>query len=54
MNITAKIFASDLDSSAIEKARRGIYNEGITASVSGERLEGSLPKQEHFLRSILI
>ncbi|HEX2968261.1 MAG TPA: chemotaxis protein CheB [Bacteroidales bacterium] len=38
-SIPVQIFATDLDSGAIEKARKGVYNEGIAGSVSGERLK---------------
>jgi two-component system CheB/CheR fusion protein len=37
--ITIQAFASDIDQQAIEKARNGIYPEGITAQVSPERLQ---------------
>lgn len=35
---TIQVFASDIDAQAINKARTGIYPEGITANVSSERL----------------
>lgn len=35
---TIQVFASDIDAQAINKARTGIYPEGITANVSKERL----------------
>jgi two-component system CheB/CheR fusion protein len=37
-NITLKIFATDLDRDAIDKARQGSYPASITADVSPERL----------------
>lgn len=37
-NLTLQIFATDLDQSAIEKARKGIYPENIIADISPERL----------------
>jgi two-component system CheB/CheR fusion protein len=33
-----QVFATDLDADAIERGRRGIYPEGISADVSAERL----------------
>lgn len=36
--ITVQVFASDIDQQAIDKARTGIYADGITAEVSAERL----------------
>lgn len=36
--ITVQVFASDIDPQAIDKARTGIYADGITAEVSAERL----------------
>jgi two-component system, chemotaxis family, CheB/CheR fusion protein len=36
---TLQIFATDLDSDAIEKARKGLYSASITADVSPERLQ---------------
>jgi two-component system, chemotaxis family, CheB/CheR fusion protein len=59
-NISFQIFASDLDSGAIERARKGIYNEGIAASVSGDRLNrfftktGSSYKVNQDIREIVI
>jgi two-component system CheB/CheR fusion protein len=38
-NITLQIFATDLDSDAIDKAREGLYPSNIVADVSAERLE---------------
>lgn len=39
MGMPIQIFASDIDAKAIEKARAGIYPEGITADVSPVRLQ---------------
>lgn len=36
--LTLQIFATDLDSDAIEKARKGVFSKNITADVSPERL----------------
>jgi two-component system, chemotaxis family, CheB/CheR fusion protein len=49
-NIKVQIFASDLDNGAIERARKGIYNEGILASVSIERLEKFFTKAGIFYK----
>ncbi|MGO4904160.1 chemotaxis protein CheB [Flavobacterium sp. W20_MBD1_R3] len=38
-NIKLQIFATDLDTSAIEKARKGIFSTEITADVSPERIK---------------
>ena len=37
-NINVQIFATDIDTTAIEVARKGVYPAGIAESVSGERL----------------
>jgi two-component system CheB/CheR fusion protein len=37
-NVSIQIFATDLDGSAIDKARAGVYPAGIAADVSPERL----------------
>lgn len=49
-NISFQIFASDLDSEAIEKARSGFFNPVIAASVSKERLEKYFNKTGSFYR----
>jgi two-component system, chemotaxis family, CheB/CheR fusion protein len=49
-DINVQIFASDLDNAAIEKARRGIYNEGILTSLSGEQIERFFTKTGTFFR----
>jgi two-component system, chemotaxis family, CheB/CheR fusion protein len=49
-NISAQIFASDLDSRAIDKARKGIYSEGISACLSGEQIDRFFSKTGTFLR----
>lgn len=44
-----QIFATDLDAEAITVARVGVYNEGITADVSSERLKRYfLPEESHY------
>ncbi len=42
-----QLFASDVDSEALEAARSGVYPEGIAANVSAERLERFFTKGEH-------
>jgi len=37
-NVSLQIFATDLDSDAIEKARKGVFSKNIVADVSPERL----------------
>lgn len=37
-NIIVQIFATDIDSNAIEKARKGVYPDNISAEVSSNRL----------------
>jgi len=37
-NVSLQIFATDLDSDAIEKARKGVFSKNIAADVSPERL----------------
>ncbi|HLP14840.1 MAG TPA: chemotaxis protein CheB [Bacteroidota bacterium] len=44
------IFATDLDSTAIEKARKGVYLTNITADVSPKRLNRFFVKAEHQYR----
>ncbi|NGZ05695.1 MAG: PAS domain S-box protein [Magnetococcales bacterium] len=38
LNLEIQIFATDLDSRAIEVARRGVYSDGIAKQISNERL----------------
>jgi len=45
-----QIFATDLDRSAIEKARQGRFPENIAADVSPERLDRFFTKEEHGYR----
>jgi two-component system CheB/CheR fusion protein len=45
-NIMLQIFATDLDSDAIEKARLGCYPDNIVADVSPERLRRFFVKEE--------
>ncbi|MBI9038331.1 MAG: PAS domain-containing protein [Bacteroidales bacterium] len=45
-NFTLQIFAIDIDSDAIEKARKGVFNKNIAADVSPERLSRFFTKNE--------
>ncbi len=45
-NITLQIFATDLDKTAIEKAREGIFPDNIAADISATRLERFFTKVE--------
>ena len=45
-NITLQIFATDLDTHAIEKARAGIFPENISADMTPKRLEKYFVKTE--------
>ncbi|MBF8283299.1 MAG: cheBR, partial [Anaerolineales bacterium] len=45
-NITLKIFATDLDQHAIEKAREGVFPANIAADVSAKRLDRFFVKVE--------
>jgi two-component system CheB/CheR fusion protein len=45
-NITLQIFATDLDSQAIEKAREGVFPTNIAADVSAKRLDRYFIKME--------
>jgi two-component system, chemotaxis family, CheB/CheR fusion protein len=49
-SITVQIFATDLDRTAIEKARLGLYPENIAADVSPERLRRYFVREEHGYR----
>jgi two-component system CheB/CheR fusion protein len=42
-----QIFATDLDSDAIEKARKGLYSASIAADISPERLQLFFKKEEN-------
>ena len=46
-NYSLQIFATDLDSDAIDKARQGFYPANIVADVSSERLQRFFVEQEH-------
>ena len=46
-----QVFASDVDTEALETARAGVYPEGIAAHVSAERLSRFFIKGEHSYRS---
>jgi len=47
---TVQIFASDLDSRAIETARVGLYPVGIAGDVTPERLQRFFTKEDHSYR----
>jgi two-component system CheB/CheR fusion protein len=45
-----QIFATDLDQSGLDKARAGIYPEGIEGEVSPERLRRFFKREDHVFR----
>ena len=45
-NFTLQIFATDIDSDAIEIARKGVFNSNIVTDVSPERLSTFFTKNE--------
>ncbi|MCC5845666.1 MAG: PAS domain-containing protein [Verrucomicrobia bacterium] len=47
---TLKLFATDLDRDAIDKARQGLFPENIAADVSPERLSRFFTKEDHGYR----
>lgn len=47
---TLQVFATDLNSDAIDAARQGFYPESITSSVSPERLKRFFVKEDHGYR----
>ena len=49
-NFTLQIFATDIDSDAIEKGRKGFFNANIAADVSPERLSHFFVKEENGFR----
>ena len=49
-NLALQIFATDLDRTAIEKARTGLYPENITADVSPERLRRFFVREDRGYR----
>ena len=49
-NVTIQIFATDIDSDAIEKARKGFFSHNIVADVSPERLNQFFIKEENGFR----
>lgn len=49
-NFTIQIFATDIDSDAIEIARKGIFSANIAADVSPERLSNFFVKEENGFR----
>ena len=48
--LTVQIFASDLDSRAIETARAGLYPIGIAGDIAPERLQRFFTKEDHSYR----
>jgi two-component system CheB/CheR fusion protein len=46
-NLKLQIFASDLDKTAIDKTRSGIFPPGIAADVSDQRLRRFFVKEAH-------
>jgi two-component system, chemotaxis family, CheB/CheR fusion protein len=49
-NIVIQIFATDLDSNAIDKARKGIYPANISAEVSSDRLKRFFIESDDYFR----
>jgi two-component system, chemotaxis family, CheB/CheR fusion protein len=49
-NFTLQIFATDIDSDAIEIARKGFFNQNIDADVSPERISQFFVKEENGFR----
>jgi len=49
-NFTLQIFATDIDSDAIEKARKGFFSLNIVADVSPERISQFFTKEENGFR----
>lgn len=49
-NLHLHIFATDIDSAAIDKARKGVYPFNIMADVSSERLERFFSKEDSHYR----
>ena len=49
-NCTAQIFATDIDSDAIDTARAGVFPEGIAVDVSAERLKKYFKKDKNIYR----
>ncbi len=49
-NLRLQVFASDVDTEALNSARAGVYPEGIAAHVSTERLARYFLKDEHTYR----
>jgi two-component system, chemotaxis family, CheB/CheR fusion protein len=49
-NLTLQIFATDLDTDAIDKARKGFYSPNITADVSAERIKRFFATEPHGYR----
>jgi len=49
-NLTLQIFATDIDSDAIDKARKGFFSLNIVADVSSERISQFFTKEEDGFR----
>ena len=48
--LTIQMFATDIDGDAIEKARHGLYPEGIASQISPERLDAYFLKEDSHYR----
>jgi len=49
-NITLQIFATDLDTDSIDKARKGIFAQNIVADVSAERINNFFTPIDNYFR----
>jgi two-component system, chemotaxis family, CheB/CheR fusion protein len=49
-NLSLQIFATDIDSDAIEKARKGFFSPNIVADISPERINKYFTKEENGFR----
>ncbi len=49
-NLNFQIFSTDIDSDAVEKARKGIFNHNIVSDVSPERIGKYFTKEENSFR----
>jgi two-component system CheB/CheR fusion protein len=50
LRLTVQLFASDIDSRAIETARHGLYPIGIAGDIAPERLQRFFTKEDHSYR----
>lgn len=50
INLNVQIFATDIDETAIEVARKGVYPDGIATDVSKERLSRFFTKNDGFFQ----